>query len=940
MRNDKWIKIKGARVHNLKNINLELPKGQFIVVTGVSGSGKSSLVFDTLYQEGKRKYIESLSSYARSFLDNFQRPDVDQIEGLSPTISIEQKTTSGHPRSTVGTLTEIYDYLRLMYAQISKPYHPVTQQLLQNQNLEQIIKQIYQVAQNKKIFLLAPLIQQQFGDHQTLLTQLKQEGFSQCWIDQRLVSLEGDLPVLKPQNKHDIYVVIDRWQLTSDDSQRLRNSLELAFSLVKEQVLIWLEQKKLLTFQRYYDHKGLNFDLPLQKTIGLFSFNHSLGACNACQGLGVTKQFQPELIMNLDKTIQEGGIIPYFHKPQLYFNIHDLITFCAKNYIPIDVPLKNIPLEILNKLIYENDENITTDSLSQNIENVLGIIPSLQKFYNKLSPKDKIIPWLECFMLEKTCSVCLGARLQPRTLIFKINQYNIFELSQMSIDKLLSFMLNLKLTLHEKQITQFTLEEIQQRLSLLKKIGLGYLTLSRSSKSLSGGEMQRVRLVNQIGSQLSGILYVLDEPSIGLHPKDHQNLMETLHQIKNLGNTIVVVEHDQKTMLLADYLVEIGPGAGSKGGEIIAVGTPKEIMEQPQSLTGQYLSQRKKISFSKKRKTWDAKKIIQIKNACVNNLKNINVTLPLSIFLVVTGVSGSGKSTLINQILLKSLQNKQTSVDLLEQTNLVLYQPDMIKRVIYLSQNPIIKNVRSNPATFIGIFDYIRTLYAQMPEAKSQGYGKHHFSFNSKKGQCEYCSGYGFQKIEMYFLPNISTICEHCQGKRFNDFILKIKYKNKNIADILKMTIEDALDFFQNHLPIRERLQILQDIGLGYLHLGQATDTLSGGEMQRLKLASELAKKSTSDTLYILDEPTTGLHAEDIQKLINILRKIMLNNSSIIIIEHNLDIIKNADYVIDLGPEGGQYGGEIIAQGTPEEISQNSRSYTGQYLRQVLDIKK
>ncbi|MDV3198229.1 MAG: excinuclease ABC subunit UvrA [Vigna little leaf phytoplasma] len=939
MNNNKWIRVQGARVNNLKNINVEIPKEKFIVITGASGSGKSSLVFDTLYQEGKRKYLESLNTNEKYFFCDFSKIDVDQIDGLCPAINIEQRTIIGNPRSTVGTLTKIYDFLQVLYSQIARPYHPITNQLIKYQTIDHIIKQIILVAQEKYIFIMAPIIQQQLGTHQEILQKLQQEGFNQCMVNNQLCFLD-QIPALKPHEKHDIYLIIDCFILTVDQHHRLRNSLELAFTLIENEVLIWLEEKKILKFQKYYNNEELNFKFPQKKSIDLFSFNNSIGACTTCKGIGVEKKFDLELIINLDKSVNNGGIIPYFNNPQEYSHIHDLTFFCKQNNIPLDIPLQKLALNKLNFLMYGNDNQANlSHNTNLNISNNLSVINALNNYYHNL-PKNnqRIIRWLEHFMTKKTCTACSGSRLQPQALMFKIQNLNIFELTQMPIDKLLSFISNLELTSNEKHITKLIRSEIQKRIQLLQNLGLGYLNLARSSQSLSGGETQRTLLVKQIGSQLSGILYVLDEPSIGLHPKDHQNLIKILKQIKQLGNTLLIVEHDQKTMLAADYIIELGPKGGAEGGEIVAFGSIDEIIKQPNSLTGQYLSRRKQVTLPKttERNLKDPNRIIQIRNACVHNLKNIDIDLPLGIFTVVTGVSGSGKSTLINHVLLNGLKNKPNAFDLLEQKNLVLYKTNMINKIIYISQNVTIKNIRSNVAIFIGIFEYISNLYAKVPEAKNQGYQKKHFYFNSKKGQCSYCLGLGINEILMNFSRKIKKICEQCQGEKFNNDILKIKYKNKNIADILKMTINIAFDFFSNHVIIRQRLIMFKDIGLGYLTLGQLVNSLSGGEIQRLKLAIELSKQSNSKTIYILDEPTVGLHSEDIQKLINIIKKIIKNRSTIITVEHNLDIIKNADYIIDLGPEGGQKGGEIIAQGTPEEISCNPQSYTGQYLRQIL----
>lgn len=933
MNNNQIIKIRGAKVNNLKNINLDIPKFKFIVVTGISGSGKSSLVFGTLYQEGKRKYIESLNFYSRKFLGNFEKPDVDQIEGLCPAINIKKGIISYNPRSTVGTMTEIYDYLSLLYANISIPQDPETKQSIKNQNLEEIMEQILKFELNSKIFILAPIVEKEKGTHQKILKKFFKKGFDCFIIDQKKISLENDFPSLEKDQYHDIYIVIDRIEI-NNNKERLCDSLNLAFSLVPDKVFISQEEKIHKFYRNYYSSEK-KFIIP-KREIRLFSFNNTHGICQSCQGLGVKNKLDPNLIICLYKSINEGGIIPYFYYQNVYSQIHDLKTFCQHNNIDMDTPLKKLNPKLLNILLYGKKENLKNNNFDPLNSGVINI---LEHFYHQKNDPNNINWFINFFVSEQKCDSCSGARLNEKALLFKIQNHNIYELSKLSIKELLDFFLNLKLTDEEKKISDLILQGIIDRLHFLKDIGLDYLTLERCIKTLSDGEIQRIRLANQIGAKLSGILYTLDEPSIGLHPKDNEKLIKALKTIRNLGNTLLVIEHDPQTMLSADYLIEIGPQAGEQGGQIIAYGTPEEIIKNKKSLTGQYLSGEKIINVPKKRNPINPQKIIQIRNVSENNLKNINVDFPLEILTVITGVSGSGKSTLLNQILKSNIPKKNSYHKNENISNTFLNKYNSIKKIIKIISSPIGTKTKSNLITYTKIFDYIRNLFASTTEAKLKGYTKSHFSFNNKKGYCEHCSGLGIKKFNMNFLPDVSLKCAKCKGQKFNKEILKIKYKNKNIAEILDMTVNEALIFFNNFTFIKNHFQILKEIGLDYIRLGQNFKTLSDGELQKIKLANEFAKTNVKNTLYILDEPTIGLHSEDVKKLIKIIHHIIKQKATVIMIEHNLDIIKNADYIIDLGPEGGNNGGYIIAKGTPEEIMQKPQSFTGQYLKKNLNIK-
>lgn len=937
MNNNQMIKIRGARVNNLKNINLDIPKFKFIVVTGVSGSGKSSLVFDTLYQEGKRKYIESLDSASRQFLGNFKKPDVDQIEGLCPSIHIEKKIMSHNIRSNVGTMTEIYDYLRLLYANISIPYHPITNEPIQNQNLEEIAEKILKFQINSKIFILAPYIEEEKGTHQKLLKKLKKDGFLNLIIDDQILSLNNNLPSLDPDKNHNIYIIIDRLEIKKDNKERLYDSLELSFSLVSDKVFIFQDPK---IFKFYRNYSKIDNDLVIPKRdIKLFSFKHSYGFCTNCKGIGIKKTIDPKLIVRLDKSIKNGGIIPYFCHKELYTQIHDLKSFCKHNNINMNVPLKKLDAQSLNILLYKNKDKLSKENDNFNTLD-MGVINVLEYYYNLANNKNNINWFIDLFMSQKKCNLCLGARLNQGALLFKIRNKNIYELTQLTIENLLVFFQNLKLTNEEKQISNLIFQEILNRLNFLKNIGLDYLTLNHYSKNLSGGEIQRIKLVNQISKKLSGVLYTLDNPSIGLHPKDNEKLIKSLKTIKNLGNTVLVIERDLNTILEADYVIDMGLLSGNKGGEIIAYGSPQDIMQNKQSLTGQYLSGEKIIDIPKQRNPINHHKTIKIKNIYDNNLKNINVIFPLEIFTIITGVSGSGKSTLLQKILSLGLRKQNFLEKLENKKNILLNKYNNIPKIIKIIPSSLGKQNKSNLAAYTKIFDNIKNLLSRTTEAKIKGYAKNHFSFNNIKGRCEYCSGQGMKKKNMYFLPDVFIKCKKCNGQKFNKEILQIKYKDKNIADILNMTVEEAFLFFANFPIIKFQLKILKEIGLEHIILGQEFTTISDGEFQRIQLAYELAKQKNRNTIYILDEPTIGLHSEDVKKLIDIIHYIIKNQKvTVIMIEHNLDVIKNADYIIDLGPQGGPNGGYIMAEGTPEEISRNPQSYTGQYLKKILNLK-
>ena len=932
------IVIKGARENNLKNIDLTLPKNKMIVMTGVSGSGKSSLAFDTIYAEGERRYVESLSSYARQFLGGSEKPDVDSIEGLSPAISIDQKTTSKNPRSTVGTVTEIYDYLRLLYARIGVPYCPTHNIPISSQSVEEMTNKILEYPEGTKLIIMAPVIHGEKGEHKDLLEKLRKDGYVRVRINKESRDLSENIELDK-NIKDDIDVVIDRLIIKEGIRSRLFEAIESATKLAKGKVIIDVMGDKELLFSESFACPYCNFSLP-ELEPRMFSFNAPFGACPECKGLGVNLTIDKDLVIpNKDLSINEGAIVTLSDdQGGIYYK--RLKCVCDHYKIDMDKPFKKLTKKEENIVLYGTTEiipfNYTTKS--GNIYNQKdfyeGIINNLQRRYMETS-STWIREWLERYMIETTCTKCNGSRLRDEVLSVLINGKNIYEVTCLSIKDLYDFMNNLKLTKEQQEIGKLLIEEIKNRLKFLLNVGLEYLTLSRTASTLSGGESQRIRLATQIGSRLTGVLYVLDEPSIGLHQRDNERLIKSLLEMRDLGNTLIVVEHDTDTMLASDYLVDIGPGAGDNGGKVMAAGTPEEVMKNENSITGQYLSGKKCIEIPKTRRKGTGK-IIEIIGASENNLKNIDVKIPLGTFTCVTGVSGSGKSSLIMQILSKAVsQNLYKSKDKPGKYKKIKGLEN-IDKLVEITQNPIGRTPRSNPATYTGVFDEIRELFTNTKEAKMLGFGKDRFSFNVKGGRCEACRGDGVKKIEMHFLPDVYIPCEVCHGTRYNSETLNIRYKDKNIADVLNMRVHKALTFFENIPKIKNKLQVLEDVGLGYIKLGQSATTLSGGEAARVKLAKELQKKPTGKTLFIMDEPTTGLHMEDIKRLLAIIQKIVDNNDTVIVIEHNLDFIKSADYIIDIGPEGGDRGGEVIGTGTPEEITLNKKSYTGEFLKKVL----
>ena len=932
------IVIKGARENNLKNIDLTLPKNKMIVMTGVSGSGKSSLAFDTIYAEGERRYVESLSSYARQFLGGSEKPDVDSIEGLSPAISIDQKTTSKNPRSTVGTVTEIYDYLRLLYARIGVPYCPTHNIPISSQSVEEMTNKILEYPEGTKLIIMAPVVHGEKGEHKDLLEKLRKDGYVRVRINKESRDLSENIELDK-NIKDDIDVVIDRLIIKEGIRSRLFEAIESATKLAKGKVVIDVMGDKELLFSESFACPYCNFSLP-ELEPRMFSFNAPFGACPECKGLGVNLTIDKDLVIpNKDLSINEGAIVTLSDdQGGIYYK--RLKCVCDHYKIDMDKPFKKLTKKEENIVLYGTTEiiqfNYTTKS--GNVYNQKdfyeGIINNLQRRYMETS-STWIREWLERYMVETTCTKCNGSRLRDEVLSVLINGKNIYEVTCLSIKDLYDFMNNLKLTKEQQEIGKLLIEEIKNRLKFLLNVGLEYLTLSRTASTLSGGESQRIRLATQIGSRLTGVLYVLDEPSIGLHQRDNERLIKSLLEMRDLGNTLIVVEHDTDTMLASDYLVDIGPGAGDNGGKVMAAGTPEEVMKNENSITGQYLSGKKCIEIPKTRRKGTGK-IIEIIGASENNLKNIDVKIPLGTFTCVTGVSGSGKSSLIMQILSKAVsQNLYKSKDKPGKYKKIKGLEN-IDKLVEITQNPIGRTPRSNPATYTGVFDEIRELFTNTKEAKMLGFGKDRFSFNVKGGRCEACRGDGVKKIEMHFLPDVYIPCEVCHGTRYNSETLNIRYKDKNIADVLNMRVHNALTFFENIPKIKNKLQVLEDVGLGYIKLGQSATTLSGGEAARVKLAKELQKRPTGKTLFIMDEPTTGLHMEDIKRLLAIIQKIVDNNDTVIVIEHNLDFIKSADYIIDIGPEGGDRGGEVIGTGTPEEITLNKKSYTGEFLKKVL----
>ena len=933
------IVIKGARENNLKNIDLELPKNKLIVMTGVSGSGKSSLAFDTIYAEGQRRYVESLSAYARQFLGGTEKPDVDSIEGLSPAISIDQKTTNKNPRSTVGTITEIYDYLRLLYARIGIPYCPIHNIPITSQSIEEMTNQIMELEENTKIKVLGLIVNGEKGTHADLFEKLRSDGYVRVIVDDIEHELEEEI-ILEKNKKHTIKVVVDRLIIKEGIRSRLYESIETASKLGKGKVIIDAIGSKEILMSEHYACPFCDFSIP-ELEPRMFSFNAPYGACDDCKGLGVKLKIDEDLIIpNKDLSINEGGIVSLNLEDGNIYSTQ--INTLSKYYnISLDKPIKDLKKEELDLILYGSKDILEFNYTSKNgntrtsKDYFEGVITNLERRYIE-TKSGWIRDWIENFMTELPCPTCHGSRLNDSVLAVLINKKNIYELTKMSIKKLRDFLENLTLSKEQEKIAELLLKEILNRLNFLLNVGLEYLTLDRVAGTLSGGEASRIRLATQIGSRLTGVLYVLDEPSIGLHQRDNEKLINSMLEMRDLGNTLIVVEHDTDTMLASDYLVDIGPLAGTHGGCVVACGTPLEVMNNEDSLTGKYLKGIYKIEVPKARRKGN-KKYLEVIGAKENNLKNINVKIPLGKFVCITGVSGSGKSTLVNEIIYKALANNIYKTKEKPGEFKKIKGLENIDKVVHISQSPIGRTPRSNPATYTGVFDDIRDVFTDTKEAKIKGYDKGRFSFNVKGGRCEACFGDGVKKIEMHFLPDVYVPCEVCHGTRYNNETLSIKYKDKNIYDVLEMRVEEAYEFFQNIPKIKNKLQVLMDVGLDYIKLGQSAPTLSGGEAGRIKLAKELQKKPTGKSLFILDEPTTGLHIHDIKKLLSILNRIVDNGDTVLIIEHNLDVIKVADYIIDLGPEGGDFGGTIIATGTPEEICKVDNSYTGQFLKKYLN---
>lgn len=933
--------IRGARENNLKNINIDIPKNKLVIMTGLSGSGKTSLAFDTIYAEGQRRYVESLSAYARQFLGNMEKPDVDAIEGLSPAIAIDQKTTSNNPRSTVGTVTEIYDYLRLLYARVGKAYCPKHDVVIESQTIKQMADTIDQYADGDRLMVVARVVKRKKGTFKDYFADLLKDGYLRVVVDGQNYMLDEEIELDK-NKKHDIDVVIDRIIKKEGYRSRLVDSLEVGLKLTGGEVIVQnLTTKTEELFSEHLACPICGFSVPKLEP-RLFSFNNPLGACPDCRGLGIKNEVDVDLLIpDWSKSINEGGL-RYF-KTAVGTNRIEwqrFLVLCKKYKIDLDKPLKDFTKQELSYILDGSREpisyEIVSDSgnVSRTTKFIEGVRTLIARRYEETTSKWSK-EWYASFMSEHICPTCKGRRLNDQVLSVRVGGLNIAEFTEQSIEDALHFIQNIKLTDYEMNIARLVVKEINDRLTFLNNVGLGYLTLARRAGGLSGGEAQRIRLATQIGTRLTGVLYVLDEPSIGLHQRDNEKLIKSLQDIRDLGNSVLVVEHDEDTMRASDFIVDVGPGAGVHGGQVICAGTPEEVMNCKDSITGQYLSGNRKIEVPQKRRKGNGL-FIEVKGAKEHNLKNINVKFPLGKFNVVTGVSGSGKSTLVNDILGKSLMRYVYQSKERPGLHKEILGIENIDKVIEVSQDPIGRTPRSNPVTYTGVFDDIRDLFAQTNEAKMRGYDKGRFSFNVKGGRCEACQGDGLKKISMHFLPDVYVPCEQCEGKRYNEETLQVTYKDKNIYDILEMTVEEALDFFDNLPKIRNKIQTLYDVGLGYIKLGQSATTLSGGEAQRVKLASELQKKSTGKTVYILDEPTTGLHSHDVSRLIDVLQRIVDQGDTIIVIEHNLDVIKVADHIIDLGPEGGAGGGTIVVTGTPEKVAKCEKSYTGQFLKSML----
>lgn len=937
---DKYIRIRGARQHNLKNINLDIPRDKMVVITGLSGSGKSSLAFDTIYAEGQRRYMESLSSYARQFLGQMDKPDVDYIEGLSPAISIDQKTTSRNPRSTVGTVTEIYDYLRLLFARVGHPHCPRCGKPVNQQSLDQMLDQLLALPERTKLLIMAQAVRGKKGEHKKLLEHIRKEGYTRLRIDGEIRDA-GEEIQLEKNKKHTIEVVIDRLIIRPEIRPRMAESMEVALKMGQGVAYVQIVDGEQLMFSQNFACEDCGISLP-EITPRMFSFNSPFGACPVCSGLGSQMEMDLELVLpDKAKSLAEGAIAPMSTNVKGYY-MRQMDALLQKYGCTLDTPWQEMPAKLQQKLLYGTGEEI----LEFGYENMFGqykihripfegVMNILNRRYRE-SESDTMREEYENYMSVNLCPECHGARLKPEVLAVTIGGKNIQQVTDMPVAQCQEFFQQVEFSDRERTIGQQVLKEINARLGFLAKVGLEYLTLSRAAGTLSGGEAQRIRLATQIGSGLVGVLYILDEPSIGLHQRDNNKLLEALKNLRNMGNTLLVVEHDEDTMRVADHIVDIGPGAGSQGGYVVAQGTAEEIMAVPESITGQYLSHKKFIPVPEKRRQGNGN-FLEILGAEENNLKNVHLKLPLGVFTVITGVSGSGKSTLINEILYKAVASKLYRIKGRPGKFKKLLGMENVDKVIDIDQSPIGRTPRSNPATYTGVFDLIRTLFSQCSEAKMRGYKPGRFSFNIKGGRCETCKGDGIIKIEMHFLSDVYVPCEVCGGARYNQETLEVKYKGKSIADVLNMTIEEAVEFFKNVPRIANKLQVLQDVGLGYVKLGQSATTLSGGEAQRVKLATELSRRSTGKTLYILDEPTTGLHTADIHRLLDILQRLVDGGDSVVVIEHNLDVIKSADYIVDLGPEGGDKGGTIVAQGTPEEIVKVKASYTGKFLKPMLE---
>lgn len=939
------ISIKGARVHNLKNVSLDIPRNQLVVITGLSGSGKSSLAFDTIYAEGQRRYVESLSAYARQFLGLMDKPDVDHIEGLSPAISIDQKTTSHNPRSTVGTVTEIYDYLRLLYARVGQPHCPIDGTIVEKQTITQIVERVLKLPKDTKILIVSPVIRDKKGEHKAVLQEARKSGYVRVRIDGVMMPIEeAEDMTLEKKKKHTIDIVIDRLTLSSSiDMERITESIETAAELGNGIVLIHdSTNEKDHLFSEHFSCSNCQYNIEELEPRN-FSFNSPHGACTDCTGLGTKLEVDEDLIIpNRKLSISEGAIRPWSRTSSNQTWMMRILEVVAKdNGFSINDPVNKLSKNSLNIVLYgtgnktyDVNSPFSSGKIKEFMSEYEGVIPNLERRY-KETESEYMRSEIERYMRIFNCPSCAGRRLNPVTLAVTINDNNISDVCSMSIGDIREYFDTLDLSARHRKIAQQVLKEISERLKFLHNVGLDYLTLNRSTTTLSGGEAQRIRLATQIGSSLTGVIYILDEPSIGLHQRDNEKLIETLKELRDLGNTVIVVEHDADTIMAADTVIDIGPGAGKHGGEIVAIGTPQEIQKIAKSLTGKFLSGKESISVPKKHRKGNGK-FIEILGAEEFNLKNVNAKIPLGNLVCITGISGSGKSTLLIDILAKSLSRHFHNAKDYPGKHKEIKGLDNLNKVIHIDQSPIGRTPRSNPATYTGVFTYIRDVFTQVPEAKMRGYKAGRFSFNVKGGRCEACQGDGVQKIEMHLLPDVYVNCDECQGKRYNKQALEIHYKGKSISDVLEMTVDEAVRFF-DHIPaIREKLQTLFDVGLGYIHLGQNATTLSGGEAQRIKLATELSRRATGKTLYILDEPTTGLHFADVKRLLDVLNKLVTKGNSVVIIEHNLDVIKSADWILDLGPLGGDKGGEIVAQGTPQDVAKVKASFTGQFLKKVI----